>query len=106
VGDPGRLADEVAGSKREIEDRLGAPCRYFSWPFGQLKDFDRRALDAVVAAGYEACFGAYRAGIYPGAPSSAFLVPRHHFEAHWPIDHVLYFAKGGREGRPLLEHGG
>ena len=46
-----RLADEVAGSRREIEDHLGAPIRYFAYPYGH---FDDRVLTAVHRSGYVA----------------------------------------------------
>ena len=26
-----------------------------------------------------------------------FKIPRHHFEAHWPENHVNYFARGNKE---------
>ena len=94
--DPARLRDEIAGSKEEIEDRLGRACDYISWPFGRRADIDAAALEAVRAAGYRACFGAFRGSIRRGR-TDRFGVPRHHFEAHWPISHVTYFAGGGME---------
>lgn len=94
--DSERLRDEVAGSKHEIEEKLGKPCRYISWPFGTYRDFDDRARDAVVKAGYDACFSAVRGLAEPGRVSP-FSIPRHHFEVHWPWPHVRYFAAGGGE---------
>lgn len=45
------LADQTAGPKAELEDRLGAPVTSFAYPYGR---YDRRVRDAVAAAGYRA----------------------------------------------------
>jgi peptidoglycan/xylan/chitin deacetylase (PgdA/CDA1 family) len=94
--DPVRLRDEIAGSKREIEDQLGRPCPYISWPYGKRRDADPVSLEMTRQAGYSACFGAYRGRIVPGA-TDVFSVPRHHFEVEWPLSHITYFAEGNRE---------
>lgn len=47
--DPSTLADEIAGSKRILEERLGAPVQTFAYPFG-LSDEHIRTL--VKEAGY------------------------------------------------------
>jgi peptidoglycan/xylan/chitin deacetylase (PgdA/CDA1 family) len=94
--DAARLGDEIAGSKREIEARLGTECRTISWPFGKRSDADAVSLAAAQAAGYALCFGAYRGTVRPGV-TSPFSVPRHHFEAEWPLLHIEYFARGNME---------
>jgi peptidoglycan/xylan/chitin deacetylase (PgdA/CDA1 family) len=48
------LRAEIAGSKRTLENFLGKPVPYFAYPFG---DKNRRAMDAVAAAGYRAARG-------------------------------------------------
>ncbi len=56
VGDD--LHDEIAGSKRELEDRLATAIRTFAYPYGR---WNAPARHQVIAAGYEgAC--ATRAG--------------------------------------------
>lgn len=45
------LADELSGSRRECEERLGAPCRSVAYPYGAE---DERVLAAARRAGYEA----------------------------------------------------
>lgn len=94
--DPVRMRDEIAGSKVELEQYLGAPCDYISWPFGKPSDADPASLGFVTTAGYRACFGAYRGTVRPGE-TDIFSIPRHHFEAQWPISHIQYFAQGNRE---------
>lgn len=94
--DGARLSEEVVGSKIDLEDRLGIECRYISWPFGTSRDVDRAALAAIRAAGYSACFSASRGRIDPER-TDKFQLPRHHFEAQWPMRHVRFFALGGME---------
>jgi peptidoglycan/xylan/chitin deacetylase (PgdA/CDA1 family) len=43
------LHDEVEGSRRELEQRLGVPIRHFAYPDGQ---FNTSAIQAVADAGY------------------------------------------------------
>jgi hypothetical protein len=92
----GKLEEEIAGSKGEIERRLRAACPYFAWPFGRKRDINKIALEAVVKAGYQACFGAFRGSIHAGR-TDPFQIPRHHLEAGWPWKHVRYFACGHGE---------
>lgn len=53
--DDARLWDEVAGSRRALEERLGFSVDTFAYPYNRV---DRRVLDAARAAGYRAaCAG-------------------------------------------------
>lgn len=49
--DDARLAEELQGSKRDCEERLGTACRSLAYPYG---DVDARVVRAAEAAGYEA----------------------------------------------------
>lgn len=48
-----QLTYEVAESKRRLEEQLGVPIKYFTYPEGK---YDQRVADAVKAAGYHAAF--------------------------------------------------
>lgn len=50
--DDAALEDELAGSRAEVERRLGLPCRTLAYPYG---DHDRRVVAASREAGYAAC---------------------------------------------------
>lgn len=95
--DPVRLEDEIAGSKGELESRLGCECKYISWPYGKRTDADGPSLAMAKSAGYRACFGAFRGTVRPGE-TDPFRIPRHHFELEWPLSHIEYFARGNMEG--------
>ncbi len=45
------ISDEVEGSRRDFEDRLGAPIRHFAYPYGH---YDDRVRNAVHRCGYTA----------------------------------------------------
>ncbi|MEM7059673.1 MAG: polysaccharide deacetylase family protein, partial [Pseudomonadota bacterium] len=83
-GSNSRMEDEIAGSKADIEARLGSPCRMISWPYGTHTAVDDRSLEFVRRAGYAACFSAIRGQVVPRR-TNPFSIPRHHFEAHWPM---------------------
>jgi peptidoglycan/xylan/chitin deacetylase (PgdA/CDA1 family) len=47
------LHEELSGSRERLEDRLGAPCPYLAYPYGEQ---DARVRAAAQKAGYEAAF--------------------------------------------------
>lgn len=56
---PEGIADELEGSRRRLEERLGEPIRHFAYPGGQ---FTPAVVDAVDRAGYEFAYTACRHG--------------------------------------------
>lgn len=57
------LEKEIRGSKETIEDRLGRPIRFFSYPHGL---YDERCRRLVVAAGYAGAWSSRPGGNRPG----------------------------------------
>lgn len=57
IGDPGRIAREIAGSRQILEFGLSRKVRLFSYPNG---DFNRDISEAVRRSGYAAAFGTAR----------------------------------------------
>ena len=51
------LRDELTRSKMELEEKLGRPARYLSYPFGI---YDARVKETAQEVGYEGCFSSYR----------------------------------------------
>lgn len=51
--DEAALHDEIAGSKRELEDLLGKSVHYLAYPYGH---YDERAIVVARGAGYRAAF--------------------------------------------------
>gem|GEM_PF-26292 len=54
----GDLSREVRASKQKIESEIGAPVRFFSYPYGTFEDFDQTTESMVEAAGYEGAVSA------------------------------------------------
>ena len=47
------LAEDLAGSRRDLENLLGEKIRYLAYPYGRIND---RVINATREAGYEAAF--------------------------------------------------
>jgi peptidoglycan/xylan/chitin deacetylase (PgdA/CDA1 family) len=50
---PEEVRDELARSRRRLEEELGTPVRHFAYPDGR---FDGAVVDAVAEAGFDAAF--------------------------------------------------
>jgi peptidoglycan/xylan/chitin deacetylase (PgdA/CDA1 family) len=74
------VREELAASKREIEERLGAPVRSLSYPFGRMNG---PARDEAERAGFRAAFSLYPPRSAP--PRDRFALRR---EAIYVIDTV------------------
>jgi peptidoglycan/xylan/chitin deacetylase (PgdA/CDA1 family) len=61
------LGDEIAGSKRQIEQQLGRPVDHFCYPNGSNEDFGVDAVEAVRLAGFRTAVTTERGLNYPGA---------------------------------------
>jgi peptidoglycan/xylan/chitin deacetylase (PgdA/CDA1 family) len=92
-----RLQEEIIGSRHDLQQRLGS-CDYLSWPYGARTDVHDEALRAIRDAGYRASFGAFRARVIAGE-TDILRIPRHHFEADWPVGYTRLFAHGFGENR-------
>lgn len=96
AGDPALLEDELAGSRRDIGEKLGTECKYMSWPNGFPGGLGVDPSAIAERAGYRAAFDIVRD---TAEKSRTYLhrVPRHHIEGFWPFSHMMYFASGGGE---------
>jgi peptidoglycan/xylan/chitin deacetylase (PgdA/CDA1 family) len=103
--DDSELLEELKSSRLRIEEKLGRPCLYLAYPFGEE---DERVRVAARQAGYAAAFA------LPGSPrpSTLYAVPRiglfshdspwrTEFKAAWIGRHVIAPARRGlrRAGR-------
>lgn len=71
---PRALAQELVESKKAIEDITGRAVTSFAYPFGTLRDFDRRAADALREAGYRLAFTSQHGALAAG--QDAMMLPR------------------------------
>jgi peptidoglycan/xylan/chitin deacetylase (PgdA/CDA1 family) len=86
------LEDEIAGSRAELEARLG-PIHHFAWPFGRFFHVRRQVIDAMARAGYASSASTERGcHVVPAGRSPTILCLRRDFiDAAWPLPHCLYF---------------
>ena len=84
-----QLDEELAGSRAEIERRLGRAPAHLSAPYGDAARFSEAVSEAARRAGYSSCATAQR-GLNTG-PGDVYALRRHHVEASWPLEHVRYF---------------
>jgi peptidoglycan/xylan/chitin deacetylase (PgdA/CDA1 family) len=63
---PDELFDEIHGSKRELEQMIGRPVRYFAFPFGLREHLSKEAFQIAVEAGYDGVCSAYGGYNFPG----------------------------------------
>lgn len=86
-----RLVDELAGSKRDIEQRLGRPCEYFAWPRGKMKFTTESAIGLTRELGFRGSFGVFRGSVVPNK-TNAHAIPRQHIDVQWPLRHTRFLA--------------
>jgi len=71
-----QLADEIVGSKRELESALGVPVRYFAFPYGLHENLSVEAFHIAREAGFWGACSAYGGYNFPG--DDAFHLRRFH----------------------------
>lgn len=76
-----QLYNEVAGSKKTLESRLGIPIRFFAYPYGA---YDGRVVDAVAAAGYRGGIAAWGGGYW--TPDQRWTEPRVEVSGYASLD--------------------
>lgn len=93
---------EIWSSRQSIETRVGAPVRYFAFPYGGRQHFTPELRQEVEISGYEACLSGVR-GINRGA-KDVFSLHRHDIKDHWPLMLVRFFLEGAYAQllRPIL----
>jgi peptidoglycan/xylan/chitin deacetylase (PgdA/CDA1 family) len=83
-----RQDDEIAGCAKRLEEELGRPMRFFSYPNGTTWSFDQGARAALEAHDVELAFSFYGGFLRPG-PFDRHDVPRCAVYGHWsPTDFV------------------
>ena len=81
IDDEQALFDEIVGSKRDLEDSLGCPIRYFAFPFGMPENLSTTAFRVAFEAGLWGVCSAYGGYNLPGDDS--FHIQRIHGDPEW-----------------------
>jgi peptidoglycan/xylan/chitin deacetylase (PgdA/CDA1 family) len=84
---------EIRDSGSAVEKNIGAPCRYFAFPFGSASDFNEDLIEEVGAAGYESCLlnvhGYNHLGRAGHVGGDAFALKRIIMSEYVNIGHIL-----------------
>jgi peptidoglycan/xylan/chitin deacetylase (PgdA/CDA1 family) len=81
VTDEAVLHDEIAGSKRELEQMIGRAVRYLAFPYGQHEHLSPAAFRTAFQSGYWGVCSAYGGYNVPG--DDAFHIQRIHGDPSW-----------------------
>lgn len=76
-----QLHDELAESKRVIEQQIGRPAPVLAYPVGGSHDFDRRVIAQAKGCGYRLGVS-YLSGVNPWNTLDAFSIKRLHVERY------------------------
>jgi peptidoglycan/xylan/chitin deacetylase (PgdA/CDA1 family) len=79
---PQQLVDEIAGCKRELEELIELPVRYFAFPYGQHANLSTAAFRVARSAGYDGVCSAYGGYNLPG--DEPFHLRRIHADPEMP----------------------
>lgn len=86
--DGDELNRQIILSKQYIEQKLNAPCQYFAWTYGGLKDIDNAALTLALQS-HQYVFSSDNYTRYFSYNNK--VLNRRHIEGNWPLSHVVYF---------------
>ncbi len=75
------LADEIVGSKRELETAIGRDVRYFAFPYGKHENLSVTAFQIALEAGFHGVCSAYGGYNFPG--DDAFHLRRFHADCEF-----------------------
>ncbi len=84
--DPVILEREIVGSKKELEQRLGLPVKFFSFPWGQSRNMSPAAVE-IARSAYAFVFSAFGGENYPTTNEATWhLLRRNHFNDLWEFE--------------------
>ena len=86
------LRDEIFGSKRDLEEKLGHSVDIFCWVGGELESYSAFAAQMIAEAGYRFSFLTDSMPILPG--TNPMQLYRTQIEADWPLDLVKLHLSG------------
>jgi peptidoglycan/xylan/chitin deacetylase (PgdA/CDA1 family) len=82
IGDEQWLHEEIAGSKRDLEQMIDRAVRYFAFPYGLRANLSEAAFRVAFAAGFWGVCSAY--GDYNAPGDDPFHIHRIHGDPSWP----------------------
>jgi peptidoglycan/xylan/chitin deacetylase (PgdA/CDA1 family) len=74
---PDKAAEEMSGSRRELEDRLGVAVRHIAYPFGSPGACGDREFRLARDLGFATGYTTLRGNLYARHGNSLWSLPRH-----------------------------
>jgi peptidoglycan/xylan/chitin deacetylase (PgdA/CDA1 family) len=81
IDDEAVLYDEIVGSKRDLEQIIDRPIRYFAFPYGLQRNLSQAGFRMAFQAGFWGVCSAYGGYNYPG--DDPFHIHRLHADPKW-----------------------
>lgn len=88
------LQTQIVDDKVFIENKLGAECEYFAWPYGTETDISTSALN-ISAEIFKYVFSSCNYECYESNNSN--VMTRRHIEPFWKSSHINYFLSKNRK---------
>lgn len=82
------LEHQIGDCKQRMEEKLGAPCDYFAFPYGRLEHANPKSID-IACKYYKYVFSQSDHKHFFSYENR--VINRRHFEPFWPVKHVFYF---------------
>ncbi|MBI4125636.1 MAG: polysaccharide deacetylase family protein [Deltaproteobacteria bacterium] len=86
------LQDEIAASKKDLEEGLGRPVDCFGWVGGELPTYTGTAHALIKKAGYRYAFMTNSKPI--GPKTNPFFLERTYAEPHWSVPEITFMISG------------
>lgn len=82
------LEHQIGDCRKVMEEKLGASCEYFAFPYGRLEHANPKSID-IACKHYRYVFSQSDYKHYFSYDGK--VINRRHFEPFWPISHIKYF---------------
>lgn len=79
------LAEEIFGSKQDLEALTGREIKHFAYPWGSLDDVSYRSIRMLKKAGYVSAVGTLPAALHGISTMSRYYLPRINANAYLPL---------------------
>jgi peptidoglycan/xylan/chitin deacetylase (PgdA/CDA1 family) len=99
--DAPQLSEQIARSRRELEQRLGITVDAFAYPFGTQRDFNLATERALVDAGYRLAFTAQHGAVRRAA--NRYALPRVKVEGGEGMSMFRHIVAGGLDAWGLID---
>lgn len=92
IRDPKNLAEEIVGSGKRLEARLGIKVEHFAYPFGDIDSISTAAM-RLIKSQYRFCYSAIRGNNY--SDTNSYALRRDPVTAAMPLSYLDFIVNNG-----------